>query len=665
MIFADARIDIKNLQFVVFVFLALWVLTGEAVFLTGFPLAFALLGYSIGTLIRDSRMNGKTLNPIRWFIDFIWNWFFHIHLVTLVTLVWIMIQVQDLKDSWISVGFSMSVGTGNWAQIARPENFFSLDSQTSPFIHLWIASAIAQVALIFILIGFAVSLMKFQISTILSRIVVGIVLLVSIFLLVSFLTEFVFIPEYFLSTWTWIWAAIFGLAFAFLNIRLPESRGIAITSDITFLAVIGLLIFGIFNVSFIASHYFYLVLGLIVIPVLSSLNETLTYRVLSSQSVSAIARLSFGAFLWSWPCAQFIKRVFGIEVLNTLYVVGILLVSFALSYLSTAVVNRLQNILNKLKGLRQWSSKVAVLAILPVLLFILLNPSTDEVVPNPTPTIQFIPALSEVETDVPDYVNDPNCTKGSTTCVYGNEKSNTHIVLFGSELAGNWQPALAQIAADKDWKLEVRVNPDCPSSEPSEACEKLLQQTLNYLLRVKPDVTITNFNIVGEQRPGSGAQPQSSETLNSDLVIFEKLIKAEIKVVLLRGASLAPDNPVQCLRSASDYLQECLFSRSGAYLTSNELERRLIFMTTGVEIIDATDEFCVQDICFIASPDKEVIYRTSTLITKTFSLSLASLLAPQLQDILDSPISTRPFNCKVGDRRPVCQESEPSTQSSN
>lgn len=655
MTFAEIRADIRTLQFIAFTFLALWGVSGNALFLAGFPLLFALLGFSIASFAREARTQNETINPLRQIFDFAWSWFLHIHLVILAIVVWILFQPGSTKDAWLSSGFPMSSGLGNWWQISRPENYFGFDSQTSPFIHLWVMSAFAQLAVLLIILFYVVSQFRFHSRAIFGRIGLSVLFGLFGYLLYNFHINVSLTSQYFLSTWSWFWALLFGCTVAFMKVRLPESHLSSYLSDAVFLIVCGLLLAGYFDVTFIRGYFMYLPLVLVLTLVLASRNETLIYRLLTSTPLSILARLSFGAFLWHWPLTQFMKRSQGVEALSPTLALLTLMFSFGLSFLSTWLIDNLSNRIDNIGGLRRWTTKVSLLAIVPLAVFFLQSPVTQNVNPNPTPTTVFTPALDAIESDVPEYIDDPNCSQGSTTCIFGDKKSKVHLVLFGNDLAGNWQPALAKVAVEKGWKLEVRIHPKCPLAEANKTCDKWREQTKNYLLQVKPDLVLTNFNIVNNTNSRTGPQGQAPEILNSDVVIFEDLIKKNIKVVLLRGATTIPANPVQCLKSSNDYLQECLFPRSDGYLSGQDLERRLVFMPTGVEIIDVTDLFCSQDVCFIANPNAEVIYRTSTLITKTFSLTLADALIADIEDILSNPISTRPFNCRENDRRKECE----------
>lgn len=665
MIFSSSRSDVRNLQILAFGLLILWGLTSQIVFLTGFPLLFALLGYDVASQIREARETSVILNPLERVLNTAWSFFSHVHIVVGFTLVWIIARVSEQRDSWLSSAFSMSTGLGNWAQITRPENYFGFDSQTSPFIHLWLVNALFQLALIFIAIGFLVSLIRFEVPTQVGRLVSVALILFAGYLLLGFRSDFVFTSEFFLSTWTWLWSALLGFAIGFIGVRLPESRTFSILSDAGIFSFFALLVIGYFDVSIVGSHYLYLVVLLIALLQLSSRNATITYSLLSSDIASKFARLSFGAFLWHWPIAQLIKRELGTEAFSILEAIGVLIASFVLSFVTSFILDRVSAAIANLGGLRQWSAKVAALALLPLVLFFIQSPTSEEAGPNPTPTVVFTPSIAEAENDVPEYLNDPKCAKNATTCVFGDKKSDIHVVLYGNSLAGNWQPALSNIAIDKGWKLEVRIHPECPAAEESTKCQRVLSQLEKYVLQVKPDLVLTNFNIMATSGSTGNAQMQSNEMITPDVTIFEKLIKAKIKVVLLRGPSQAPDNPLECLKNAADFVRDCLFSRVNSYLSGDALDRALVFMTTGVEIIDLTDEFCVQEMCYVAKPDGEIIYRTSTLITRTYSLSLASVLSEKIQIVLDSPISTRPFNCKPGDRRPECDEASPSQIPSN
>lgn len=659
MIFTNSRADIRNLQFVAFAALIFWGLTNNSVFLAGIPLIFALLGYEISSRIQESRSESLTLNPFVVIIDFLWAVFSKIHVVIGLTAIWILTRASEFKDSWLGSAFTFSTGRGNLSDINLREKIFGLDSQSSPFMHLWITSSLLQLFIVFVLIAFLLTLLKFEPTKVVSRVTSILLFALAFYLLFSFQVNLEFSTSFFLSPTTWLWATLLGIGFGLSKLRLEESTTFSTSIDVVFFAIFAFLVLGFMAINPFGNVLLVLPVLLIFILLLGSRNETFSYRLMTSQSVSFLAQYSLGAFIWHWPLAQILKREVGVEILGVVQILGILILSFLFSFITSLITEGISSFVIRLGLVRGLVTKILLLVIVPLVLFFIQSPASSNVLPEPSPTTSFTPASSEAAMDVPDYIDDPNCQGDLSDCLYGDTASKTHIVLFGNALSGNWQPALSRLAEENGWKLEVRVTEDCPTTTPNKKCDKLIVDTQKYLLRVKPDLVITNFNIVGEAQTQQGAPMRSQERITPLVTIFEKLIAAKVKVLLLRGSSLAPSNPLQCLQSASDYLQECVISRDEIYRTSNNLSSSLVFMPTGVEIIDLTDKFCDESLCFIANKDAVIIYRTSTLITKTFSLSLASELREQIENVLASPISTRPYNCRPGDRRPECSTESP------
>jgi peptidoglycan/LPS O-acetylase OafA/YrhL len=658
-ILTNSRPDIRNLQSLAFLALTLWGLTNNSGFLAGIPLLFALLGYEISSRIQEYRSEGLTLNPFVALIDFLWTVFSKIHIVIGLTAIWILTRASEFKDSWLSAAFAMSTGNGNLSDINLRENIFGLDSQSSPFMHLWITNSLLQLFIIFVFIAFLFTLLKYEPTKVISRIISILLFALAAYLLYSFQVNIEFSTEFFLSLTTWLWALLLGIGFGLSKLRLEESTTFSTIIDVVFFAIFAFLILGFMSINPLGNILLVLPVLLIFILLLGSRNETFSYRLMTTQSVSLLAKYSLGAFIWHWPLAQILKREVGVEILGVVQIFGILILSFLFSFITSLLIESISSVVIRLGSVRGLVTKILLLAIVPLGLFFIQSPASSNVLPEPSPTTSFTPALAEAAMDVPEYIDDPNCQGDLSACIYGDAESKTHIVLFGNALSGNWQPALSQLAEENAWKLEVRITDDCPATARNKKCDKLIEDTQKYLLKVKPDLVITNFNNVSEAQTQQGAPIRSQERITPLVSIFEKLIAAKVKVLLLRGSSLAPSNPIQCLQSASDYLQECVISRDEIYLTSNDLSSSLVFMPTGVEIIDVTDKFCNESLCFIANKDAVIIYRTSTLITKTFSLSLAAGLREQIEKVLSSPISTRPYNCRPNDRRPECSTESP------
>ena len=659
MIFTNSRVDIRNLQLIAFVALIFWGLTNNSVSLAGFPLLFALLGYEISSRIPESRSESLPLNPFTWIIDFLWEVFSKIHIVIGLIAIWIITEASEFKESWLNSAFAISTGTGSLSDINVRENIFGLDSQSSPFIHLWITNSLLQLFIIFVFVAFLLTLLKSEPPKIITRITSFLLIAVALYLLYSFQGNLEFSTGFFLSLSTWLWAILLGIVFGLSKMRLQESTTLSTTTDVFFFAILAFLFLGFMSINPLGNLVLLLPVLLIYVLLLGSRNETFSYRLMSSRSVSLLAKYALGAFIWHWPLAQIFKRTVGVEVLEVVQIFAILILSFLFSFITTLLTDGISSIVTRMGSVRGLVAKILLLSVVPLVLFFVQSPASSNVLPKPSPTTSFTPTLSEAALDIPEYIDDPNCQGDLSACLYGDTESKTHIVLFGNALSGNWQPALSELAQEFGWKLEVRITEDCPATTRDKKCDKLISDTQKYLLRVKPDLVITNFNNVGETQMQQGAPMRSQEKITPLVTIFEKLIKAKVKVLLLRGSSLAPSNPIQCLQGATDYLQECVIAKDEIYISSKDFSSSLVFMPTGVEIIDLTDKFCNESLCFIANKDAIVIYRTSTLITKTFSLSLAIGLGEQIEKVLSSPISTRPYSCRPGDRRPECSTESP------
>jgi hypothetical protein len=85
-----------------------------------------------------------------------------------------------------------------------------------------------------------------------------------------------------------------------------------------------------------------------------------------------------------------------------------------------------------------------------------------------------------------------------------------------------------------------------------------------------------------------------------------------------------------------------------------ELKRYLGYVQSDLQILDLTNEFCNGNVCPATTREGTVIYRDSTHITKTFSLTLVKMLQPLLVNALTTEINTRPKYCLPNDSRPEC-----------
>lgn len=612
--------------------IALWHLSNSNVLIGAISIFFALSGYFFALKIRRYQAEHKTLNLLTETPRLIWRLFSHLHIVILFVLVWIVWRGSEAaRSDWLDSALMMSFGWGNWFQINQATDYFSRDSLLSPYFHMWAISAQFQLMVLLLIAGFVLTIIKIKIPTFLKRISLFILIAVTCYLIYFDITLYVQSTEYHLSTWNWLWAILFGVTLAYIDKVLPRNTLVNVITDAAFIFIVGLVILGLFGITPLGSHLKDAILLLVAIPILTTPGSTFVSRMLCTSIFQQLGTLSFGVFLWHWPLMIIVKNELNVEALNIIEVALILLLSFGLSYFSTNVVARLTSCYETRSIGRSVVLKIASLSLAPVVIFVLSQIGNQSVLPEPTdgqlPSLK--PALTQVLADLPDYVNDPRCELNSSECIYGDEDAGTYVILYGSSLAANWQPALSAVAESEGWKLEVRINEGCPSVVESESCDKWLERNAKYILNAKPDLVLTNFSMI------VGVPPQpAGEGVNPDIFRLPDFAEARIPFAVLRGPTFYPGRPLECLQRSANYVADCSFAKDSAYLPFGEVKRITQQLGNALDIIDLTEIFCPNEVCLAADTDGHVIYRDTRHITRTYSLLLVGPLTEALKERL-------------------------------
>ncbi|MEP7352007.1 MAG: acyltransferase family protein [Acidobacteriota bacterium] len=233
-----------------------------------------------------------------------------------------------------------------------------------------------------------------------------------------------------------------------------------------------------------------------------------------------------------------------------------------------------------------------------------------------------------------------------TTCPSGSVAGVRHIVLFGDSHAMQWFPAIEKVASARNWKLTPITKPGCPStdarrdaSSAEDICVAWRENAFEWIAANSPDlVIITNIYPTGEAL--------GSHLEFTPIQVYENSVRSTLFCLTRTGASvmLIRDSPHEdfdipnCLaRSARTgwFLPEACRMTAAKALHSDffEAERRASVGLPKVHLVDLSAEYCPDEYCDVQRGDL-VLYRDHQHFTRSYALSLAPLIEPELGRIL-------------------------------
>jgi hypothetical protein len=256
---------------------------------------------------------------------------------------------------------------------------------------------------------------------------------------------------------------------------------------------------------------------------------------------------------------------------------------------------------------------------------------------------QFTKAYSDLpETDKLDCTSSFFETEVKE-CTFGDNNSDTTVVLFGDSHAAQWLPTIQAIAIDKKWRVITLVKNACSPADIEYVlptigrryveCEQWRAAALRRINEIRPVVVI-----VASAKSYTRFQhrPVSASTWYTGWVqTLEALNDTGAHILHLRDTPLPGFEVPHCLAravwQASWRLPSpCNFERDSAIDENlRQLEEQASEQFNHVTYVDLTKYICPSEIC---KSEREgfVLYRDSHHLTASFARSLAPVLEEML-----------------------------------
>lgn len=239
-------------------------------------------------------------------------------------------------------------------------------------------------------------------------------------------------------------------------------------------------------------------------------------------------------------------------------------------------------------------------------------------------------------------------------CVFGDNTSNTDVVLLGDSHAGQWYPALDFIAEEKHWRLvtilkancqiaALEAYPDGRALDPS--CQAWRKKALDRITVLHPALLVLGESAAGVANPGMSARPVSPQEwedgLRSELITWRAM---KIKTLVMADIPYPHYDVPVCLSrlAAGDWgANPCVIART---IALNEKVRKAEVQAVGgntdARWADMSNLFCSATECKTVV-DGYVAYRDDNHISESLARHLAGHLDQEIELLKQGDKSSR------------------------
>lgn len=603
---------------------------------SGISLFFVITGFLSGGKIKRAVAAGVKLNFWPDLRSSLWRLLLPMHIVLLAVALWVATSVDVLhRNEWLKSIFAMSLGYGNYYEIANSTSYWERSSILSPTISLWAMSVLIQFAFILAAVRYVVSRVAVNISQQNRKIALSIfgtlAVLLGVFDAFSFDGS---TSRHFAST-TWVWAFLLGLVLGGLNWQYGKTVLQTRTADVLFFT---LLVFGILPVfgleplgTWVRPAFGFLAAICLLAP---AKEEALFQKFLNHKYMQFVGGITFGIYLIHWPLL-IVFRYYTDEtrnlkapqvILNQLqddpnqitwyYAILLTLISIVLAWLMQKASDKLANSVDKLKNNKKLLSQGLVLAIVPTLVFGIQGSTIS---PNNDAIKNLVPPIQDAIKDGPSY-RFIECDSGVVrVCSHGDPASETQIVIIGTSTAGQWYDTLAASADQNNWHLLVMIKEGCTHPEGVNVgfCETWRETVVQLLTENKPDLVIM-------ETTHATADQTHEKFIKLDEELLKPFKSLGIPVLGVRSTPRFPFFIPDCIANNDNFQEVCGIVASSFFYTQAEFERE-VDASYFVEIADLTEVICPSGFC---SPVDNNILKF--IDDKHFSATYAKTLSEDL-----------------------------------
>lgn len=549
----------------------------------------------------------------------------------------------------------------NWHFIAQGVDYFAVEEGlVSPLQHYWTLSVEEQFYVLWPVLLLATGTFAIRFKLRLRRTILAVIIPVALASLVYGLSYTAAQPtDAFFSTFARGWELAFG---AILAVTLPRVINLP-KMVVTPLAIAGVVVILAGGHIFTESSPFpgwrglVPVLGTIALLVAgASAVSNPVKTLLSTGPFQYVGKISYSLYLWHWPFVVFATTIWGALA------PGWLTLATLASAIPAAISHKLIEEpfhLSKMLGLRPNRALVLGAVCITASLVAGLALSTNRIDVKTLSADQApgaavlkggkFPIENKVEGIRPSPLDanddkgqayDDGClvfgsTVDSPSCIYGDENSDTTVIIFGDSHALQYAPAMETVADEKGWKLIVLSRGLCTPADVdiSNICDEWRDNSMDRIADEDPDMVIMATASIGEldmttEDGRDIVAPESVPYHERGMVktIDELKDRTDATLVMMGPQIQAPSLPHECVADHLSSLLKCAFPnkpRPDRYFD------RQAARETGIELISPVSMLCNKRIC-PAVIGNVLVYRDTYHMTATYAATLAPWLASRL-----------------------------------
>jgi peptidoglycan/LPS O-acetylase OafA/YrhL len=385
-------------------------------------------------------------------------------------------------------------------------------------------------------------------------------------------------------------------------------------------------------------------------------------RLTSTRPVVFLGGISYSLYLWHWPLINLWSAYRG-QAPGPLSGPVLIAISVALAWLTKKYVEDRVRLSPRLVGRSPARSlATALAAVVPVVLVSVyiagvpgqwngkLGPGYPGATALADKTVSVrdkpvLPPPNDARAAAPSYWQQ-GClaeTVKPVVCTYGDKtKPTLTVALVGDSIAGNWFPALTELADRYHWKLITDLHGNCPftatlihdpsnTTAPDTSCQEWGATVLHDLITsIHPDVVVTSdlalMGTMDHPRPGAAAYAEIGAGMAS---YWTRLENRGITVVPIQETPTMGFNPPNCVAKNGASSASCDRPASQAIAQDPPTVQAARLMGGKVKVIDMNKYICDKTVC-PSVVGNVLVYFDPHHMTSSYSKTLTKYLAPQL-----------------------------------
>jgi peptidoglycan/LPS O-acetylase OafA/YrhL len=388
------------------------------------------------------------------------------------------------------------------------------------------------------------------------------------------------------------------------------------------------------------------------------------WRLMSARPMVFLGGISYSLYLWHWPIINLWTAERGQP--GPLSGPGLIAASLAAAWWTKVYVEDRVRLSPKLTGHGLRSVSTALAAALPVTLvsvYLASVPGQWDGQLGPgypgamalagmsvsIPAKPVLPPPDDAFAAIPEYWQqgclDSEYAVAPKVCVYGDTTAPAlTVALVGDSIAGNWFPALDELALRYHWRLVTDLHATCPwtatwMTDPNTsvsgvryaACHEWDVAVQHDLLTsIRPDVVITS----DFAQMGSLAHPQPGPAAYADIAAgmaqyWEQLQAHGISVVPIQETPMMDFDPPDCVAEYGTAAPACDRPAAEAIPQDPPIVRAARLMAGQVKVVDMNQYICRGGVC-PSVIGNVLVYFDPHHLTSSYVATTAPYLASRL-----------------------------------